>query len=254
MALNDYTPRPFTAPVDGVPVTHDVYEGGSGPAILLVQELPGIGPSTVRLADELRDQGLTVAIPRLFGPFGEIQMVRNIGRVLCMRREFTLFAGGRSSPVVDWLRALARDCHERHGGPGVGMIGMCLTGNFAMSMVVDPAVRAAVASQPSMPIGGSRAQNALHMTGEEVQAARAQLDDKGPMLALRFEEDPLCRAAKFGAIDAAFNDDRERVRLRVLPGKGHSVLTEDFVNEAGHPTRTALDEVLQYFRAQLLAS
>ena len=64
----------------------------------------------------------------------------------------------------------------------------------------------------------------------------------------------MCNATKFRAIDEAFNDQGvTRVVTHTLPGKGHSVLTLDFVDESGHPTRAALDEILAYFAHQLLA-
>jgi len=131
------------------------------------------------------------------------------------------------------------------------MIGMCLTGNFAMSLVADEAVLASMASQPAMPFAGP---GALHMSDDDVAASRAALDVKGPMLAYRFETDPLSPRAKFKAVDAAFNDGAERVSLRELPGAGHSVLTIHFVNEDGHPTRRAYEEIRDHFAAALRAA
>lgn len=166
-----------------------------------------------------------------------------------MRREFRLFSKNESGPVVDWLAALCRDVQARTGARGVGVIGMCLTGNFAISLMADDSVLAAVASQPAMPV---QSQSSLHMTPDTVRAVRDRIDEEAPIYALRFEEDSLCTAARWDAIGAAFNDeDAERVRLVTLPGPGHSVLTLDFVDEEGHPTRAALDEVLTYFSERL---
>jgi dienelactone hydrolase len=173
----------------------------------------------------------------------------NFARVFCMRREFSLFSSNKSSPIVEWLRSLCREVRDRTGTPGVGVIGMCLTGNFAISLMGDESVLAGVASQPAMPF---HSQSALHMSDAEVTAARESLEESNPMLALRFEEDKMCSAAKFASIDEAFNSDgRERVCMKTLPGKGHSVLTLDFVDQAGHPTHTALAEVIEYFQGQL---
>ncbi|MEM9725145.1 MAG: dienelactone hydrolase family protein [Pseudomonadota bacterium] len=227
---------------------HDVYLKGEGPIVVLIQELPGIGPETLRLADLFFAEGFSVALPHLFGPLGRVSMAGNTARVFCMRREFHLFAKNASSPIAGWLKALCAHLKAERGAPGVAVIGMCLTGNFALSLVADASVLAGVASQPAMPI---LSQSALHMSAAEIAASRDRLDQIGPMLALRFDKDPLCTAAKFAAIDKAFNGDAERVRTRVLPGKGHSVLTLDFVDEAGHPTREAFDEVVAYFRAAL---
>ena len=246
--LDGWDEAPFEAKVAGRAVRHPVYARGEGSPVVLIQELPGIGPETLRLADRLIEAGHRVFMPHLFGPLGRVSMVGNTARVLCMRREFSIFTRGATSPVVEWLRALCKDVKARTGAAGVGVIGMCLTGNFAISLIADESVLAAVASQPSLPILG---QHDLHMSPGEITAARAALDAYGPMLALRFEGDRLCTAAKFDAIDRAFNDDVERVRLVTLPGRGHSVLTLDFVDREGHPTRQALASVLDYFLERL---
>jgi len=249
-ALPGYESRAFSAPLrNGRPVTHDVYERGDGPPVVLIQELPGIGPETLRLADRLVAAGYRVILPHLFGPLGRVSMLGNFARVFCMRREFHLFARQESSPVVDWLRALCRDVRPPADGGGVGVIGMCLTGNFAITLMADDSVLAAVASQPSLPLG---AQGALHMSAGETQAARLRLDQHGPMLAFRFAGDRGCTAAKFDRIAETFNDgQKDRVQLTTLPGDGHSVLTLHFVDEDGHPTRAALQSVLDYFDATL---
>lgn len=247
--MQGYTQRKFRAVLpSGHAVTHDVYTKGTGPVVMIMQELPGIGPETLRLADEFEREGFTVVLPHLFGPLGKTALLTNGLRMLCMRREFTLFAKGGTSPVVEWFRALCHDLKATHAVEGVAVIGMCLTGNFAMSLMADEAVLAGVASQPSLP---TLAPDDLHLSKEAIAQLRQRLDTYGPMLAYRFEGDTLCTAEKFDRIEETFNGDRTRVQLKTLPGKGHAVLTLDFVNEQGHPTRQALDEVLSYFRKAL---
>ncbi len=231
-------------------ITHDVYTIGQGAPIVLIQELPGIGVETLRLSDTLVAAGFQVVLPHLFGPLGRTQMLGNLGRVICMRREFHLFTANQSSPIVDWLRSLCQHVKRSSGAKGVGVIGMCLTGNFAISLMADDSVLAAVASQPSMPL---LKQTELHMSSQEVVEIKGRLDQVGPMMALRFDGDKLCSARKFKCIDEVFNDgDRQRVTLKTLPGNGHSVLTLDFVDSVGHPTRQALDEVIAYFSQALV--
>ena len=240
---------PLSAPGEAGPdFKRPVYARGDGPPVIVIQELPGIGPETFHLCDELVDAGFRVYLPHLFGPLGRTSMVGNIVRVFCMRREFALFAANQSSPIVNWLRALAADVKAKTNAKGVGTIGMCLTGNFAISLMADDAVLAGVAAQPSLPLRGP---DALHMSADDVAEVRTKLDEVGPMLGYRFEKDPLCPGRKFKAIDAAFNGDKERIKLTTLPGEGHSVLTGHFVDEAGHPTRQALDEVIGYFKEKL---
>lgn len=242
--MDGYEKRSFAAALrDGSQLSHDVYERGAGPPVVLIQELPGIGPETLRLADKLSAAGYRVALPHLFGPLGRTATAGNLLRVLCMRREFHLFTSRASSPIVDWLRALCRALRAQARVPGVGVIGMCLTGNFALTLIGDESVLAAVAAQPAL--------NSIQMDTDEIAATRARLDAIGPMLGFRFAGDRLCTARKFAAIDATFNGDKERVRLRTLPGPAHAVLTIDFVDQAGHPTHEALEQVIGYFDARL---
>ena len=240
----------FSAPIaGGHSVSHDIYCRGSGAPVVLIQELPGIGEETLRLADRLVDAGFEVVMPHLFGPIGKTSIGGNLVRVLCMRREFALFSANKSSPVVDWLKALCNDIRESRDVAGVGVIGMCLTGNFAISLIGDDSVLAAVASQPAMPL---HRQDALHMSDEEVTRSREALDSKGPMLAYRFAGDRMSSATRFRCIHETFNaGGKERIELNTLPGEGHSVLTIDFVDRAGHPTHEALKSVIDYFTRTL---
>jgi dienelactone hydrolase len=247
-AMSAYQRGPFSATCsDGTRITHDVYRRGSGAPVVLIQELPGIGPETLRLADEFVANGFEIVLPHLFGPLGKISTGGNLLRVFCMRREFHLFENNRTSPIVDWLKALCRDVRGTH--KGVGVIGMCLTGNFAISLMGDDAVLAAVSSQPSMPLMKA---GELHMSAADIDTIRERIEATAPMHAYRFAGDPMCNAVKYKAIDAAFNNDGiTRIHTHTLPGKGHSVLTLDFVDEQGDPTRAALDEILAYFGTQL---
>ncbi len=248
--LEGYSKLVFSSDaVDGRPLEHDVYVKGDGPVVLIIQELPGIGPQMLKLADRLVAEGFRVVMPHLFGPIGRLSFVGNGVRLLCMRREFALFARNKTSPVVAWLKALCQRLRLDYDVPGIGVIGMCLSGNFAISLMADDAVLASVASQPSLPLF---APSALHMSQDDIGDIRRRLDRHGPMLAYRFSGDKMCPAEKFAALDKAFNDDRERIRLKSLPGNGHAVLTVHFNDEEGSPTAEALTEILAYFRQKLL--
>lgn len=248
--LSAYQKSVFTADTrEGRSISHDVYSRGSGSPVVLIQELPGIGQETLRLADKLVDAGHEVVMPHLFGPLGKTSIGGNLLRVMCMRKEFRLMATDASSPVSDWLRFLCREVRDSRSVRGVGVIGMCLTGNFAITLIGDDSVLAAVASQPAMPFFK---QGALHMSPQEIARSREALETEGPMRVLRFEDDPLSTIEKSDCIHRTFNDDgQERVKEIVLPGKGHSVLTLDFIDEAGHPTHEALENVLAYFAEKL---
>lgn len=248
--MQGYDKYSFTAPLaSGHPVSHDVYSKGTeGPTVVVIQELPGIGPETLSLADTLVEAGFRVVLPHLFGPLGKVALGTNLVRVFCMRREFSLFSKNQSSPVVDWLKALCRDLKDNRQATAVGAIGMCLTGNFAISLMADDAVLAGVASQPSMPLND---QDSVHMSDDEIASAKIRLDEHGPMLALRFAGDALCTGRKFDALRESFNADKERITLVELPGKGHSVLTLDLI-KGGEPAQAALQQVLGYFKEKLM--
>src|SRR5689334_14155949 len=135
--------------VDGV--VKAVYVAGSGPAVVLMPEMPGISPDVLRMARWVRDAGFTVYVPSLFGADGAYPTVEGgeaVVRRACVSAEFRAFAGGGTSPVVGWLRGLARLAHDERGGPGVGAVGLCFTGNFALTMAVDPVVVAPVVNHP----------------------------------------------------------------------------------------------------------
>ena len=238
----------FTGPVGDTTRRFDVYVRGAGPPIVVMQELPGIGQQVLLLADKLVNAGFEVWLPHMFGPLGKISMTGNAVRVLCMQREFQLFSKHKSSAAVDWMRALCRHVRDVRGAKGVGCVGMCLTGNFALAMIADDAVLAAVASQPSLPL---RDATAIHMSDAEIAASRAAIDAKGPMRAYRFEGDPMCTGVRFAAIGKAFNDGRERVVLRTLKGADHSVFARDFVDDGTGQTAQALAEIIAYFGERL---
>jgi dienelactone hydrolase len=242
-----FTKEAFTAPISRHPTSFDVYRIGAGAPVILMQEMPGIGREAIAFCKRLADGGFEVWAPHWFGPLGATSPL-NLVRLLCLRREFQVFAKNQSSAIVDWMRALCRHVAEVRGVERLGVIGMCLSGNFAMTLIAEPNVWAAVASQPSLPGG---APGALHMSDAEIDASRSALDAKGAMRAYRFKEDPICTAAKFDAIDRAFDDGPVRVVTNVLPGKGHSVFTSHYDDTPGSPTANALREMIDYLRAQL---
>jgi dienelactone hydrolase len=248
--ISDYSRTRFEAQTSyGDTIAHDIYRRGAGAPVVLLQELPGIGQETLFLADEFVNAGFEVVMPHLFGPLGKTSAAGNLARVMCLRKEFHLMSSDRSSPIADWIRLLCRRIKDDVGADGVGVIGMCLTGNFAIKLIGDESVLAAVASQPAMPFFK---QGELHMSSADIRQSRQALDSKGPMRVLRFENDPLCAAKKSECIHQAFNaDGADRVQEITLPGRGHSVLTLDFVDKTGHPTREALNGVIDYFTRQL---
>jgi dienelactone hydrolase len=265
--LASFTATPFTH--GGT--THRVFRKGSGPAVLVITEMPGISPTVLGFADRVVALGCTAVLPDLFGTAGRdpsagnklVDGLRSAGTILgaCISREFTALAVGRSSRVVDWLRELARAEHERCGGPGVGAVGMCFTGGFALAMAVDHRVLAPVLSQPSLPFPLSRRHKAsIDATDEELQTVAKRCADEGlRVLGLRFNDDPFCPPDRFRFLRERLGDGFVAVELEQADGNPdgpighrHSVLTGDLIDEPGEPTREALDQVLELFRSKLL--
>lgn len=242
-----------------------VYRRGEGPGVVIMHEIPGITPEVARFARRAADAGFHVALPHLFGTPGKPlsagyavdQMVR-----ACVSREFAVLAAHRSSPVTEWLRALARELHGERGGPGVGAIGMCLTGNFALALMMEPGLLAPVLSQPSLPFPLGRARRAaLHVSPEALENARRRVRDEGArVLGLRFSADPLCPPERFATLRRELGEGFEGIEIDSSPRNphgikrtAHSVVTADLVDEAGHPTREALERVLRFFGERLKA-
>lgn len=243
-------------------ITHPVLKDGTGPAVLLMHELPGMGWQFWRLAGWIRDAGFTVYAPDLFAVSASQLTQPSLNKLLiraCISREIHLFAKNSSSPVTRWLRALARQMHEECGGPGVGAIGMCMTGNFALSLVLEEAVIAPVASEPAMPVHfwARKSRGALHLSEDERQALQRRKDID--VLGLRFKGDPTCTQARFAAIESLIGPQRFRkVELedsaKNPQGNGfpHSVLTIDLLDEDGSPTVQARDQVLSFLKEKLI--
>ena len=209
--------------------THDVYRKGSGPAIIVVHEIPGITPLVASFADELVSRGFTVAMPDLVGTPGRPPsgpyIAKSMMRV-CISREFTTMALGRTSPIISWLRALGRNLHQELGGPGIGAVGMCFSGGFALGMMVDDHVVAPVLSQPSLPfsIGASRAADVnLSADDERVVVRRAQ--EGCQVLGLRFTQDKLV-GTRFETLSRLLGDAFIAVEIPSSKPSDHSVLTE----------------------------
>ena len=260
--LDDFVRREIT--LDGI--TKRVYVAGSGPAVIVMSEMPGISPHVARFARWIRDAGFTVYMPSLFGRDGAVPGAEEglaIFQRACISAEFRAMAANESSPVTHWLRALGRLAHQECGGPGVGAIGMCFTGNFALTMMLEPSVLAPVLSQPALPLNDPAG---LEIAPADIKAVRDRLEQEDlTVMGYRFEGDKFCRAERFAAYAAALGD---RFVGRVLPDSAansdvapffarhvrcpHSVVTAHLIDEAGEPTIAARDEILSFFAHRLV--
>lgn len=244
--------------------TRDVYRVGSGPAVIVIAEMPGITPKVAEFGRRVAGIGCTAFLPDLFGQAGaEPTMGAALKEIAkgCVSREFATWARGKTSPVTAWLRALAGRAHEECGGPGVGAVGMCFTGGFALAMSVDPIMLAPVLSQPSLPFGAGKARRAdLGLSPADLAAVRRRCEAEDLcVLGLRFTGDKMVPAERFRRLSDELGDHFVAVEIDSSPGnaegyraQAHSVLTEDLRDVEGSATRDALDRVLDLFRTRLL--
>jgi len=224
--------------------THPTYRRGSGPGVIVISEIPGITPAVIAFADEVVEAGFTVVMPDLFGRPGRANgtgpVVRTLAQI-CVSREMSLLALGRTQPIADWLRSLAREVHAELGGPGVGALGMCFTGGFALAMMVDPAVVAPVLAQPSAPVAATPRRSAdLNLSPGDLAAVKERAAAGCEVLGLRYRSDPMV-GRRFSTLTRELGDAFLRVEF---PGSKHATLTE-------HRQQEAVDRVLAFFDEKL---
>ncbi len=239
-ALDTWAAGEHTA--DGV--THPTYRKGEGPGVVIVHELPGITEGVIAFAEEVVAAGFTVVLPHLFGPVGvpysNADVLRTLPKV-CISREFTKLRLRETTPVAGWLRSLARELHAELGGPGVGALGMCFTGGFALAMMVDAPVVAPVLCQPSVPFPVTPARRAdLNLSPADLASVKASCAAGQQVLGVRYRDD-LAVGTRFDTLRTELGSAFVAVDLE---GRGHSTVTE-------HRQQVAVDRVLEFFTEQL---
>lgn len=233
------------------------------PAIIVMHEVPGIYPAVIDFAERLLQAGYCVYMPSLLGEPGKPLSVSYVASSItqaCIRREFRVLALKQASPITDALRALCRLAHAECAGVGVGAIGMCLTGNFALSLMVDESVMAPVLSQPSLPFClTAQHKRDLHVSDEQLQCIKARVaNGQVKVLGMRFSHDFMCPPERFERLRDELGDGFEGIEIDSGPGNrhhipriAHSVVTKDLVDTEGHPTYEALQRLLAFFDERL---
>lgn len=257
--LAGWQPTPFTA--EGY--THDCYEKGHGPGILLLPELPGITPEVLGLGDHLVAEGFTVVIPSLFGEPGRpasLARTAKVGARVCISAEFRAFATNASRPVADFVRSLASDLAARTPGRGVGVIGMCVTGGFALAAAVDESVLAPVLSQPSLPLPLTSAQRTdWGVSEEELASVTERTQNDGLcVLGLRFSKDRMAPEQRFASLSNSLGEAFTVIPLDFGRGNSggfgrfaHAVLTHELRESPDHPAFNARANVVAFLQHQL---
>lgn len=243
MAIHEWVKGSFT----DRGVTHDVYRRGSGPGVIVVHEIPGITPRVLEFAEEVVARGFSVMMPLLVGGVGKSPSAGYIAGSMskvCISREFTAMATGKRSPVVDWLRALAKQLHGEVGGPGVGAVGMCFSGGFALGMMLDDVMVAPVLSQPSLPFAIGRTRSAdLGLSAAELDVVRKRAEAGCQVLGLRYTGDKLV-GTRFDSLRELLGDAFVAVEFESTSKSDHSVLTEQ-------RQETGVTAVLEFFERRL---
>ncbi|CAB4628503.1 MAG: dienelactone hydrolase [Actinobacteria bacterium] len=244
MALETWVKGSFTAAT----LTRDTYRKGSGPVVIVVHEIPGITPAVERFADDVVNAGFTVVMPNLVGTPGQEVSGKYIASSMlkvCISKEFTNMALQKTSPIIAWLRALARSLHQEVGGKGVGAVGMCFSGGFALGMMVDDIMVAPVLSQPSMPFTVGKARGAdLNLSPDDAVVVAQRAANGCEVLGLRFTQDKLV-GNRFDSLRTLLGDAFIAIELPSQSPKDHSVLTEQ-------RDEASVQRVLDFFSEKLL--
>ena len=244
MTLTGWDRDEFTA----ADMTYPYYRRGTGPGVVVIHEVPGITPLVQRFADEVVDSGFTVFMPSLLGEPGKepsnlydaVSMTK-----VCIAREFTTWGLNETSPIIAWMRALARALHNEVGGPGVGAVGMCFSGGFALGMMVDEIMLAPVLSQPSLPLAiGNKRGADLNLSPDDEEAVIARAAAGCEVLGLRFTDDMLV-GSRFSTLREKLGDAFLAVELPSNKKTDHSVLTEQRDD-------ATVVRVLDFFKEKLL--
>ena len=243
--LQGWTRDSFTA----AGLTRDTYRRGAGPGVVVVHEIPGITPAVTRFADEVVDAGFTVVMPSLVGtPGREVSVPYGAQSLLkvCVSKEFTTWALGETSPVIAYLRAIARSLHNDVGGAGVGAVGMCFSGGFALGMMVDDIMIAPVLSQPSLPFTARSAvrNGDLNLSPDDALAVAQRASEGCQVLGLRYTGDRLV-GNRFESLHTLLGDAFIAVELPSTKASQHSVLTE-------HRDDASVARVIEFLQSKLL--
>jgi dienelactone hydrolase len=230
--------------LDGRTLTFPTYRKGTGPGVILIHEIPGLTPEVVAFAEEVVAAGFTVVLPHLFGTPGagsNLVTIASTMRQVCVSKEFTKLATRETAPVAGWLRSQARELHAELGGPGVGALGMCFTGGFALAMMVDEAVAAPVLCQPSAPFAVGRKRGAdLNLSPADLTAVKDRAAGGCQVLGLQYAKDP-ATGSRFNTLTREIGDAFIRVEF---PGRKHGTVTE-------HRQQEGVDRVLAFFTEKL---
>jgi dienelactone hydrolase len=254
------------APFTGVGMTYDCFEKGEGPGVVLIPEIPGLTPEVAGFGEHLVGEGFTVVIPSPFGTPGRPESIGyELGVLarLCVSKEFRCFAANADRPITKYLRAVAVDLAGRTPGRGVGVIGMCFSGGFALATAVEDVVKAPVLSQPATPFAVSpKLRRDPGLSQAELEVVKERTRTEGLcVLGLRFSQDRMVPTDRFATLRAQLGDAFEVIELDSAPGNldgyarsAHSVLTRELREDPPNSAFHARARTVEFLREHLTAT
>lgn len=232
----------------------------SGPPVIVLHEVSGAGPSLFAFAKRVADEGFTPYVPILFGQAnhetGKVSTVFEAAR-LCLRHEFSCLKAGKSSPVVDWVRKLCAVVYAEHRSahPGIGVIGLCLTGNFALALADQPHLLAPVVSEPALPFAIlPELRRDLGLDAKELQTLRQRLRNGLPLAVFRFKGDPIVPNQRMATLQSLVDSCGGKIagnyNLEPTCRGAHAVFTDHYDPDSA-TSKQAFAMLIQFLKAQL---
>ena len=224
----------------------------SGPPVVILHEVFGVTESLMAFAEMIQAAGFRVYMPVLFGSpepkkMNAAGIAKGTAEFLCVQHQFRVFSSNDSGPWADWLRYLADWASSDSGHAKVGAIGLCLTGNFALSMAVNDKVAAPVLGEPSLPF----LVDGLHLTPDELDKLKQRVAEGLEVRAYRYVTDKKCKAALFLKLESELAPGFTGTTLPTME-KLHSVFTEHLRDADGQLRHDKVQEVIDFLRSRLV--
>jgi dienelactone hydrolase len=224
-----------------------------GPTVILIHESPGLSDSTFAIAAVLAGHGYRIVLPVLLdaawsGPGPRSQLANVIK--LCVARELAALSSGKTGAIVDWLRGLADEEFRTTEGRPVGVIGMCFSGGFALGVITNPHVAAAVMSQPALPFRLPWMSSELGVSKEDLRGIHERVGAGGCIRAMRFSRDAKSPRKRLDLIRQQFPDSECR-EIETPDRSLHSVLARALEAPADSPLGAVLLDTIAFLDRHL---